>query len=94
MAQHYSKDVMRRVPGERQLTAIAKVTAKGQITIPREVRAAMRVEPGDFLVWEVDPDGGARVRRAQPLDLEYARALEGLLVEWSSPEDRAAYREL
>lgn len=76
------------------MTAIAKVTAKGQTTVPHEVRTAMNVGPGDFLVWEVGPDGIARVRRAQALDFEYARAVEAGLVEWSSREDNEAYREL
>jgi AbrB family looped-hinge helix DNA binding protein len=79
---------------EDTMTAIAKVTSKGQITIPREVRTAMHVEPGDHLVWEVSTDGVARVRRAQPLDFDYARAVEGSLPEWSSPEDNDAYQRL
>jgi AbrB family looped-hinge helix DNA binding protein len=76
------------------MTAIAKITAKGQTTIPREVRAAMSVGPGDYLVWDVGQDGVARVRRVQPLDFEYLRAVEATLVEWSSPEDDYAYRNL
>ena len=30
----------------------AKITSKGQITIPREVRQALGVKPGDKLVFE------------------------------------------
>jgi AbrB family looped-hinge helix DNA binding protein len=29
---------------------VAKVTAKGQITIPKEVRAALKIAPGDLIV--------------------------------------------
>ena len=32
------------------MLAIAKITAKGQTTIPQGVRAALRVVPGD-LIW-------------------------------------------
>ena len=33
------------------MPAIAKVTVKGQTTIPREIRAALRIKPGDLLLW-------------------------------------------
>ncbi|MER3453279.1 MAG: AbrB family transcriptional regulator [Acidimicrobiia bacterium] len=72
----------------------AKVTAKGQTTIPREVRAALHIEPGDLIVWEATAEGTATVRRAQPLDLEYLRAVEGMLSEWAGEADEEAYREL
>ena len=39
----------------------AKVTSKGQITIPKAVREALGVRAGDSIVFEVD-DSGARVR--------------------------------
>lgn len=74
--------------------AVAKITAKGQTTIPRDVRAALHVAPGDLIAWEVGTDGTARVRRVQPIDLEYLRAVEGTLSEWASATDEEAYREL
>jgi len=76
------------------MTAIAKITAKGQTTIPAEIRQALQVGPGDLLAWEVTEDGVARVRRVQPLDPEYLKALEGTLTEWSSRADEEAYRDL
>jgi antitoxin PrlF len=79
--------------GERT-EAVAKVTAKGQTTIPKEVREALEIEPGDLIVWEVAPNRKAVVRRAQPWDLEYLRAVEGTLSEWTSPADEEAYRDL
>lgn len=76
------------------MNAIAKITAKGQTTIPADIRAALNVRPGDSIVWEMLEDGAARVRRIQPLDLEYLRAIEGTLTEWSSVVDDEAYRDL
>lgn len=76
------------------MIGIAKITSKGQTTIPQEIRTALKVVPGDYLAWDVGPDGVARVRRVQPLDLEYLRAVEATLDEWSSAADEAAYREL
>ena len=76
------------------MLAIAKITAKGQTTIPQNVRAALHVAPGDLISWELGADGTATVRRVQPLDIEYLRALQGTLSEWSSQADEDAYREL
>jgi hypothetical protein len=58
------------------------------------VRTALHVAPGDLIAWDVSADGSATVRRVQPLDIEYLRAVEGTLSEWASAEDEAAYREL
>lgn len=74
--------------------AVAKITAKGQTTIPQHVRAALHVSAGDLIAWEVGPDGTATVRRVQPLDLDYLRAVEGTLSEWAGSADEEAYREL
>ncbi len=76
------------------MNAVAKITAKGQTTIPQNIRAALGVGPGDLLAWEVITDGSARVRRVQPLDLDYLRAVEGSLSEWAGAADETAYHEL
>ena len=76
------------------MTAIAKITSKGQTTIPQDIRAALHVGPGDLIAWDVAEDGSARVRRVQPLDIEYLRAVEGTLSEWAGEADEEAYRGL
>ncbi|MBF0139564.1 MAG: type II toxin-antitoxin system PrlF family antitoxin [Magnetococcales bacterium] len=76
------------------MTSIAKITAKGQTTIPREIREVLHVGPGDQIVWEFLDDGTVRVRRVQPLDLDYLRALEGTMSEWHGAADEEAYRDL
>jgi AbrB family looped-hinge helix DNA binding protein len=73
---------------------VAKVTSKGRTTIPQSVRAALHVEPGDLIAWEVGPDGRATVRRVEPLELEYLHAVEATLGEWVSAADEDAYRGL
>ena len=73
------------------MTAVAKVTSKGQTTIPAEIRAALRVGPGDLIAWYMLDDGSARIRRVQPLDLEYLKAAQGTLSEWASAADEEAY---
>ena len=75
------------------MLAIAKITAKGQTTIPQDVRAALNVSPGDLIAWEVGTDGTAVVRRVQPMDVEYLREVQGTLVEWAGAADEKAYRD-
>jgi AbrB family looped-hinge helix DNA binding protein len=74
--------------------AISKITAKGQTTVPREVRTALNSKPGDLIVWEIEPNGRIAVRRIQPLDVEYLRAVESTLSEWHTAEDEKAYGKL
>ena len=76
------------------MAAISKITAKGQTTVPRQVRAALKSKPGDLLAWEIDPDGRVAVRRILAVDVEYLRAVEGTMTEWYTAEDEAAYGHL
>ena len=39
----------------------ARVTAKGQITLPSKLRAMLGAEPGDVVSFSEDGDGGLRV---------------------------------
>jgi len=52
--------------------SISRVTSKGQVTIPSEVRKALKIAQGDDLLFEVATDQTARlrvVRRQQLSDL-------------------------
>ena len=76
------------------MRAVARVTAKGQTTIPRDVRVALNLSAGDLISWEIKADGTAVVRRIQPADIEYMRAVEGTLSEWTGAADEEAYGDL
>ena len=76
------------------MLAVAKISAKGQTTIPQGIRAALRVVPGDLITWEIGSDGTATVRRAPALDSEYLRTVEATLSEWTGAADEAAYSDL
>ena len=41
----------------------AKVTSKGQVTIPKRVRSLMAIETGDRLAFDLDENGELHVRR-------------------------------
>jgi len=74
-------------------TSTSKLTTKYQATIPAPVRKILHVEAGDAIAFDIQGDE-VRVRKARPVDHEFARALEGTLVEWSSAADEDAYRDL
>ena len=71
----------------------ARLTSKGQVTVPKEVRAQLRLEPGDMLSYEVEGDE-IRVRKVGRFDAAWHRALNSTLEEWNSAEDNEAFRDL
>jgi AbrB family looped-hinge helix DNA binding protein len=42
----------------------AKMTSKGQITVPKAVRIQLHLKPGDRLLFTIDDDGAVRMRAA------------------------------
>lgn len=42
-----------------------RVTTKGQVTIPKEIRDALGIEPGDEVVFE-EAEAGYRIRKKAP----------------------------
>jgi len=71
----------------------ARLTTKGQVTVPKEIREKLRLEPGDVLGYEVEGDE-MRVRKVQRFDAAWHLELSGTLEEWNSPEDDEAFRDL
>jgi antitoxin PrlF len=72
---------------------VSKVSSKGQVTIPKEVRDHLRAGPGDLIEYEVQGNVVV-VRRIEPFDRAFHAALSDTLTEWSSPEDEKAFRDL
>ncbi len=52
------------------------LTAKGQTTVPAEVRALVNAKPGTRLVWSVMPDGTIIVRAKKKSILDLAGMLK------------------
>lgn len=73
--------------------AFSRLTTKSQTTIPKAVRTALRLTPGDAIAYHVD-GGSVTLRKAEQHDIAYLRALRGTLSEWESPEDAAAFDDL
>jgi len=48
------------------------ITAKGQTTVPADIRALMQAQPGTRLVWSAMPDGTVIVRAKNQSILDMA----------------------
>jgi len=72
---------------------LAKISAKGQTTIPASIRSAAHLEAGDTLAFEIEGDH-LIVRKIQAPADDYLNALSSTLNEWSSPDDEDAWRAL
>ncbi len=73
--------------------ATSKLTKKYQATIPASVRQLLHLDAGDEIAFDIEDDN-VHLRKAQPMDLEFAKSLEGTMTEWSSEADEEAYRAL
>lgn len=72
---------------------IARITAKGQMTIPKKVRDSARLVAGDLVSFVVEGDQ-VQFRKVLPGTDDYLRSVQATLEEWSSPADEAAWRDL
>ncbi len=73
----------------------SKLTTKCQATIPEKIRGILDLHPGDSVAFKIAADKKVFIRKATPIDLEFASALEGTLAsEWLSENDEEAYRDL
>ena len=72
---------------------LARITAKGQMTIPKKVRETAHLSAGDLVAFVVEDDR-VQFRKVVPGGDEYLRAIQGTLGEWNSPEDEEAWRDL
>ena len=71
----------------------SRLSSKGQVTIPKAVRKAIGVKPGDLVAYDVK-DGVVTLQRAEPFDAAFHLALSKTMTEWSSAEDEKAFRDL
>ena len=68
------------------------ITAKGQTTVPRQVREQLGAGPGTRLVWHVMPDGSLIVRAKTLSILDLAGSLKAPKGKRVSIEDMNAWR--
>ncbi len=73
---------------------LARVTAKGQATIPKRIREAAHIR--EAICWRLTLISNNRIiiKRIEPaIDIELL-ALQETLSEWNSPQDDEAWRDL
>lgn len=68
---------------------LGKITAKAQTTIPRAVRLALGLKPGDEVVWEIDGDQ-VIVSRARKSSDPFVGNFDAFS-EWASDADCRAF---
>ena len=71
----------------------SKITSKGQVTLPKEVRKSLGVVAGDRLVYELEGNT-VRLRKAEPFHAAWHEAIASTLEEWNSPQDDEAFSGL
>ena len=74
-------------------TAVSKLTKKYQATVPQIVRKKLKLNAGDTIAFEIDDDV-IKLKKAKPIDIEFANALTPTLSEWESQNDEEAYNDL
>ncbi|MGB7267463.1 MAG: AbrB/MazE/SpoVT family DNA-binding domain-containing protein [Terracidiphilus sp.] len=66
------------------------VTSKGQVTIPKHVREAMRIEPGTKVAIELTGEDEAILRKVRPAETRpdrFDRALGAAEIKWHGTTD-------
>lgn len=72
----------------------SRITSKAQTTIPRAIREALGVGPGDRLVWDTDGKG-VTVRRLALVDPRDPFVNNfSTFTEWADELDEEAFRDL
>jgi AbrB family looped-hinge helix DNA binding protein len=74
-------------------TVTSKITAKGQTTIPAQIRAKLRLNPGDAVVYR-ETKAGIVICKATVRDIMFLKLQEHALENWLSPEADEAFRDL
>ena len=72
---------------------VSRLSSKGQVTIPKEIREAIGLKPGDMVAYEVQ-NGVVTLTRVESFDAAFHAALSGTLDEWATPDDDEAFRDL
>lgn len=82
------------VPEEDEIEIQRRLTAKGQVTLPREVRKALGLQPGDSVSFEIAKDGSVSIFRAERMDQFFHLSLFQGLEEWSRDQRDSVFRSL
>ena len=68
------------------------MSSKGQVTIPKAVREALGLKPGDLVSLELEGDS-VRLRPVSGGDQADSQSLQAGLSEWASDVDETAFAD-
>lgn len=71
---------------------VARVTSKGQVTVPKAIRQALGAERGDLLVFAPHPGGRIEVRRLPGRTLSQLHGTLAVARRVPHRQERATYR--
>jgi antitoxin PrlF len=78
------------------MTAVTRLTAKHQTTIPAEVRRALGLKAGDHVAFSVEGKA-VTLSKAEPRlsdDVAFRLMQAHTMRDWDTPEDDEAFRDL
>ncbi|MGQ0571487.1 MAG: AbrB/MazE/SpoVT family DNA-binding domain-containing protein [Armatimonadota bacterium] len=71
---------------------MARVTSKGQVTVPKAIRRALGIEQGDLLVFDPHPEGHVELRRLPGRSLAELHGMLAVAKGVPHLMERRAYR--
>ena len=71
---------------------LARITSRGQTTIPKRIREGANLRAGDVIAFEIEGTHVV-VRKVSGRDT-YLQGLSDSMTEWASQEDEEAWRDL
>jgi len=74
------------------MVVLAKLTSKGQATIPEAIRKRLKLAPGDRIAFAVEGDQ-VTLRRAEPVDAAFLKLTTESFADWGTKEAEVDFRE-
>ncbi len=74
-------------------TEVGTVSTKGQVTISKDIREALRIRPGDEVLFDLEGGGRALLRKAEPARLNEILGRLGPMKETGVEFQRRLRRE-
>ena len=73
------------------MVVLAKLTSKGQTTIPEPIRKRLKLSPGDKIAFTLE-GGKVTLRRAEPLDAVFLKLATESFADWNTKEAEEDFR--
>lgn len=74
------------------MVVLAKLTSKGQATIPEPIRKQLKLKPGDRIAFAVK-GGTVTLRRAEAMDAGFLKLATESFADWNTKEAAEDFRD-